>query len=102
MPCIPDLAAKYVWPELIKHPEFMPYVPDTWKPEGMLNRQFMWGVAVTVAPEYVHFIIKEAEAARDSHAVVEKINADSFAGISDQWIKLLNQEEFNPSKCVPD
>ena len=59
VPLWPELSIARIWPEAMKLPRFAEYMPDEWSLDNpkKIERDFVFGVLVTLAPEYMEQLV---------------------------------------------
>jgi len=55
LPLWPELSIFRVWPEAVKLPRFLEYMPTEWQLQNVkkIERNFFFGILISLAPEYV-------------------------------------------------
>ena len=66
IPNWPELSVKRIWPEAIKHKDFLLYLPDNWLQDKKTERAFFWTILATLQPDYCLHLIDDCRRQRDS------------------------------------
>ena len=75
VPYWPELSAERIWPEAVKIPTFLDYVPDEWK-ATRLDRGYFWAVLSTLAPSYVTALVEDCRKQRNQNKREREVQPD--------------------------
>jgi len=65
VPLLPELAVAKIWPEAIKLPRFIDYMPTGWTASSKkTERPYFWGVLTSLAEPYVEQLLLDVKAQR--------------------------------------
>ena len=66
LPMWPVISISRIWPEAQRLPRFSEYMPDEWSVQNpkKIERNFMFGILISLAPEYVEQLILDIRSQR--------------------------------------
>ena len=66
LPMWPEISISRIWPEAQRLPRFSEYMPDEWSVQNpkKIERNFMFGILISLAPEYVEQLILDIRSQR--------------------------------------
>lgn len=99
VPLWPELSVERIWDSAMMVPGFRDYIPDYWKKDGKVDRNFFWSIFTKLSPELVDEIVKNVREKRQNRHFeaidVSKIN------INEQWAdKLIAKIGNKPGKFL--
>lgn len=101
VPVLPELAIRRVWPDAIRIPGVMNYLPDEWHGARRVDRKFFWMILTTLHPEWVKTMIKGSREARRLHAERQTIPRQLLQP-APAWVEnLLRDEGFVTARKYP-
>jgi hypothetical protein len=105
IPRWPELGVKKVWPEALKLPSFIDYVPDEYlRPNYPVPRGYFYNILTTLALDFVEFLISDC---RNQRIELKMANAQkmkqvkkNYTKVSKTWKELLTKEKFFSGKSI--
>ena len=87
LPLWPELSISRIWPEAMKLPRFAEYMPDEWSLQNVkkIEREFMFGQLITLAPEYVEMLVLDIRKQRLEQNATRVIKPRVIA-VSNDWV----------------
>jgi hypothetical protein len=98
IPPLPELAIKKMWPQAIRHPDFLRYLPDEWGPEyHKTERDFFFAILTTLCPGFMESLISDCYAQRRS-LKLDKETGPNYLQIAPEVAEALLSEDYTSSK----
>ena len=87
LPLWPELSIARVWPEATQLPRFNEYVPNEWSLASpkKIERDFFFGVLISLAPEYVEQLILDIRSQRIEQNAGKVVQQQAI-NVSHEWI----------------
>lgn len=89
-----------LWPEAIKVPGFLDYIPDEWT-GTRVDRCYFWGILCTLATDYVTKLVEDCQDQRNENKRLREVPKDNIQP-QEEWLDRLLDVDFIPSgKYLP-
>jgi len=89
------LSIARVWPEAVKLPRFLEHIPDDWSLQNIkrIERNYMFGILVSLAPEYVEQLVLDIRAQRLNQQA-NKARRQQAIDVDQQWVNHLLSQPY--------
>ena len=91
----PELGIARIWPQAQQLPRFSEYMPNEWDLQNVkkVERNFFYGVLISLAPEYVEQLVLDIRAQR-LNANANNAGKAQPIGVDPQWVTQLLAQPY--------